>query len=241
VWLGRRRYEPVHALMQELQQARQQRQAPDTVLFVEHEPVVTLGRGATPAHVLVSPQVLEGRGVDLIATGRGGDVTLHAPGQLVCYPVIDLAPDRCDIRRYVRDLTETMRRLALDFGIGAGRSERYIGLWVDRAAPAAWPGEDAARRPAKLGAIGVRVSRWVTQHGFAFNLTTDLALYQLIVPCGISEHGVTSVEELTGQRIEVRRAADRALELLANVLDADVTASEDRSQQSLDLGKQVHA
>jgi len=234
MWLGRRRYEPVLTFMQSLQKERQQGRIADSVLFVEHEPVVTLGRAAQPSHVLFPRAALERQGVDLVETGRGGDVTLHAPGQLVCYPIIDLSPERCDVRRYVRDLTETMRRLAGEHGVSAGPSERYIGLWVDREDPSAWRGEQSARAPAKLGAIGVRISRWVTAHGFAYNLTTNLDLYRLIVPCGIAEHGVTSIHALTGARLEVLPAARRSLELLAEVLGADVAGFEDRSRMNLE-------
>jgi lipoyl(octanoyl) transferase len=156
-----------------------------------------------------------------VATGRGGDVTLHAPGQLVCYPILDLAPDRCDVRRYVADLRETMRRLAADFGVAGGAAEGLIGLWVDAARPGQWQDAEHAGKLAKLGAIGVRISRWVTMHGFALNLTTDLSLYDLIVPCGISAHGVTSIEALTGHAPSVRDLAPRAFELLAEVLGAE--------------------
>jgi len=234
IWLGRRRYAPVLSFMQSLQKQRQQGRIADTVLFVEHEPVVTLGRGAQPSHVLFPRAALERQGVDVVETGRGGDVTLHAPGQLVGYPIVDLMPERCDVRRYVRDLTETMRRLAGEHGVSAGPSERYIGLWVDREEPSAWRGDERARAPAKLGAIGVAISRWVTAHGFAYNLTTNLDLYRLIVPCGIAEHGVTSIHALTGVRLEVLPAARRSLELLAAVLEADVAAFEDRSRTSLE-------
>lgn len=219
-WLGRRAYGPVHERMAALQTARQRGEAPDSVLFVEHEPVVTLGRGASATNVLVPAAALAARGVDLVDTGRGGDVTLHAPGQLVCYPVVSLAPDRQDVRRYVGGLTETMRRLAARYGVQGGPAPELIGLWVDAADPTRWDGFPQAKRPAKLGAVGVRISRWVTMHGFAFNLSTDLALYGLIVPCGISAHGVTSVEALTGRRVAVRDAVAPALEELCLVLDA---------------------
>lgn len=238
VWLGRRRYEQVHALQKQLLEARIEGRIGDTVLLLEHEPVITLGRGAHEENVLLSPAELAERGIDLVATGRGGDVTLHAPGQLVCYPIVDLKPDRCDVRRYVKDLTETMRRLAADFGVGSGPVPELIGLWVDLESKACWPGAESpvgdfpgssAQWLGKLGAIGVRLSRWVTMHGFAFNLTTDLSLFDLIVPCGITQHGVTSIEALTGERPALRATAERALDHLAAVIDADVAELVDRS------------
>jgi lipoyl(octanoyl) transferase len=216
-WLGRAAYEPVHALQHELQEARKASRIPDTVLFVEHEPTITLGRGATAEHLLTSESALAEAGIALVSTGRGGDVTLHAPGQLVCYPILDLHPDRMDVRRYVKDLNRVMMGLSESYGIQSGVIEKYIGLWADQANPGAWPGVDAARTPVKIGAIGVRISRWVTMHGFAFNLSTDLSLFRLIVPCGIQEFGVGSVASLTGTAPSVESAAKRALPLLAQV------------------------
>jgi lipoyl(octanoyl) transferase len=207
--------------MERLFSERQAGIAGDTVIFVEHQPVITLGRGAHADNVLFPRETLFSRGVELAATGRGGDVTLHAPGQLVCYPILDLSPDRCDVRRYVGDLRETMRRLAADFGVAGGAAEGLIGLWVDAARPGEWHGAEQARTLRKLGAIGVRISRWITMHGFAFNLTTDLSLYDLIVPCGISAHGVTSIQELTGKVVSPGEVAPRAFQLLAEVLDAE--------------------
>jgi len=162
-------------------------------------------------------------GVSVVETGRGGDVTLHAPGQLVCYPIVDLSPDRRDVRRYVNDLSRSMQRLAQHYGVGAGTHSAYVGVWVDRANVTAWPGEASARDPAKLGAIGVRISRWVTMHGFAFNLSTDLELFGLIVPCGISEFGVTSIQVLTGSAPSVAEAAKLALGFIASELDASIS------------------
>lgn len=222
VWLGRKSYGPVHELQHELREARKEGRAPDTVLFVEHEPVVTMGRGSKAGHVLFGREALRERGVELFEVGRGGDVTLHAPGQLVCYPIVDLSPDRCDVRRYVQDLTETMRRLAAHYGVAAGPIDKYIGLWVDRESPREFPGSEALRDPVKLGAIGVSISRWVTMHGFALNLTTDLDLFRLIVPCGIGEYGVTSIRALTGRQPDVLEAAELAFRIFADVIGAEI-------------------
>jgi lipoyl(octanoyl) transferase len=225
IWLGRRDYDEVHGMQQALQAARVAGRIPDTVLFVEHEPVITLGRGGKSENLLLSPEMLRARGVKVIETGRGGDVTLHAPGQLVMYPIVDLSPDRRDVRRYVGDLTETMRRLALDFGIEGGPVDGLIGLWVNADLPAHWTG---AGRLSKLGAIGVRISRWVTMHGLAFNLRTDHGQFAWIVPCGIREHGVTSVLELTGDAPEVASVVPRAFEVFADVIGGTVVGLEDR-------------
>jgi lipoyl(octanoyl) transferase len=236
VWLGRRRYGPVHERMQRMHEQRRAGEIGDTVLFVEHEPVVTLGRGAHAENVLLPRGLLAARGVDLVETGRGGDVTLHAPGQLVCYPIVDLSPDRCDVRRYVGDLAETMRRLALELGVEGGPAPEWIGLWVDARNPTRWSGAEAAEELAKLGAIGVRISRWVTLHGFAFNLTTDLSLYSLIVPCGISSHGVTSIQALTGKKPSLFETAQRALVLLAEVIDADAEPLNEKQGTGMGIG-----
>lgn len=227
IWFGRRDYDEVHRLQEELQAARIAGSAPDTVLFVEHEPVITLGRGGKAENLLVSSEMLRARGVKVIETGRGGDVTLHAPGQLVMYPIIDLSPDRRDVRRYVGDLTETMRRLALDYGIAGGPVKDLIGLWVNSSDPMHFSGTG---RLAKLGAIGVRISRWVTMHGLAFNLRTDLGQFAWIVPCGIREYGVTSVLELTGDAPEVESVVPRALDIFADVIGGEVVGLEDRAR-----------
>jgi len=214
-YLGRRPYPVVHELMQSLVLARQRKEVPDTLLLLEHEPVITLGRGAKLEHVVAGTARLADLGVSVESSGRGGDVTLHAPGQLVAYPIFDLAPDRQDVRRYVGDLTAVMNGLLAPFGIQGGTMAGKIGLWVDTAQPQSWPGESSATDPRKVGAIGVRISRWVTSHGFALNLATDLDLFGLIVPCGISTHGVTSLERLSGQRFEPRFAAESAVSRFA--------------------------
>ena len=162
---------------------------PDLLLCGEHPHVMTLGVSARHrrANVLVSRSVLQSRGIELYEAPRGGDVTYHGPGQLVAYPVLDLKPERCDIHRYVRDLEEVVIRTVHEFGVEATRVAGLTGVWV---------GND------KLAAIGVRVSRWVTSHGFALNVNTELEYFSLIRPCGIAGRGVTSLTALTGQPVD---------------------------------------
>jgi lipoyl(octanoyl) transferase len=230
-WLGRVRYADAHALQERLVEQRVAGKIADTLLLLEHEPVITLGRGAHLENVLVSEPVRRELGVDYVETGRGGDVTYHAPGQLVAYPIFDLKPDRCDVRKYVRDLGRVMIDLASDHGVAAGMIEgdsKLIGVWVDEDAPRTWrdPPEPSAQRFAKIGAIGVRLSRWVTMHGFAFNATTDLRGFQLIVPCGIGNLGVTSLAALGVEAVpSVKDLAMRACVHFARVFDAEVAVA----------------
>jgi len=203
-WLGRAPYAGVHALQQALVAARIRKEIPDTLLLLEHEPVITLGRGAHTENVLFDEAKRAELGIHYEETGRGGDVTYHAPGQLVAYPIFDLKPDRCDVRKYVRDLARVMIALAEDHGVAAGIVEgdsKLVGVWVDLDRPSVWPegvtGDSLnGLRIAKVGAIGVRLSRWVTMHGFALNVATDLAGFASIVACGIQDRGVTSLEAL---------------------------------------------
>jgi lipoyl(octanoyl) transferase len=186
--LGRVRYAEGLRLQEELVAMRQAGRIPDTLLLLEHDPVFTLGRNARHDHVLFPADELRARGFDVFETGRGGDVTYHGPGQVVGYPILDLSPDRRDVHRYVRDLEEVMIRTCADFGLQAGRVPGLTGCWLGAA---------------KIGAIGVRIARWVTSHGFAFNVATDLNAFSLIVPCGIRDRGVTSLERALGRPVDL--------------------------------------
>lgn len=221
VWLGRRPYAEIVALQERLFAERLAGRGEDTVLLLEHEPVVTQGRGAKSEHLLATRELLAARGIELHASNRGGDVTLHAPGQLVAYPIVDLNPDRRDVRRYVRNLTDAMRRLAAELGVATGVHPDHVGLWADRRCPTHYATSEEAAEPVKIGAIGVRLSRWVTMHGFALNLVNDLSLYEFIVPCGIRELGVASVASLGGRAVTPAELAPRALATLADVFEAD--------------------
>jgi lipoate-protein ligase B len=193
-------------LQKRLVEERKADEIPDQLLLLEHPPVITLGVKTRNdrSHVLEPPDVLRAQGVDLFETGRGGDVTYHGPGQLVGYPIMDLRPDRCDVHRYVRDLEEALIRAVVAFGIQAERSPGLTGAWVGRE---------------KLAAIGVRIARWVTSHGFALNVSTNLAHFGLIVPCGIADRGVTSIEKLTGRPVPIADVQDAVLQAFAAVFD----------------------
>jgi lipoyl(octanoyl) transferase len=227
VWLGRRPYAPVHELQKRLVAARIAGQGEDTILLVEHDPVITLGRGAHEENILQSREALAARGVAVEEVGRGGDVTYHGPGQLVGYPILDLRPERCDVRKYVRSLAEIMIRLARAAGIEAGTVDGRIGVWVDAERPDTWAGEAWAGDLAKIGAIGVKISRWVTMHGFALNLAPDMTHFRLIVPCGIADRPVASLTSLGGQPSSVRATALGAKDALEAALDLSVAGVED--------------
>jgi lipoyl(octanoyl) transferase len=194
--LGLMPYPEALALQRAFVEDRRAHRIGDLLLFVEHPHVLTLGvRGdGGRGHILAAPEALASRGVDVHETGRGGDITYHGPGQIVGYPILDLKPDRCDVHRYVRDLEDVLIRTAADYGIDAGRVEGLTGVWVGRD---------------KLAAIGVRIARWITSHGFALNVATDLEYFNLIVPCGIADRGVTSLARLLGRPIDRAEVEDR--------------------------------
>lgn len=187
------------ALQKTLVEQRKAGEIPDQLLLLEHPPVITLGVKARNdrSHIVAAPDALAAKSVEVFETGRGGDVTYHGPGQLVGYPILDLKPDRCDVHKYVRDLEEVMIGMAAHFGITAGRIEGLTGAWVGNE---------------KLAAIGVRIARWVTSHGFAFNVNTSLDHFDFIVPCGITDKGVTSLQRLLEREIPMDEVAEVCVE-----------------------------
>ncbi len=197
-------------LQRELVEDRRANRIPDTILLLQHPHVITLGvKGdAGRSHVVAAPEHLARLGVEIFESGRGGDVTYHGPGQVVGYPILDLRPDRCDVHRYVRDLEDVMIRAAARFDVRAVRIKGLTGVWV---------GAD------KLGAIGVRISRWITSHGFAFNVSTDLDYFSLIVPCGIADRGVTSLERELGRPVAIEDVEDALVQGVCEVFCRSAT------------------
>lgn len=181
---------------------------PDTLLLLQHPHVVTIGvKKDGRSHIVATPERLSSLGVEVFEAGRGGDVTYHGPGQLVGYPIIDLNPDRRDVHRYVRDLEEVMIRVCADYGLDAGRIKGLSGTWI---------GDE------KIGAIGVRISRWIASHGFAFNVTTEVDFFNLIVPCGIADKGVTSLAARIGSSPAMADVEDRFIARFCEVFERTV-------------------
>lgn len=212
--LGRMDYKACWDLQQELFDARVARKRagsipvpgtdgdPDdagTVLLVEHPPVYTLGKSGHAENLLVNQEALEAMGAQFFHIDRGGDITFHGPGQLVCYPILDLERLGIGLRKYIEALEEAVIRTVAEYGIAAGRIAGASGVWID-------PGK---ARPRKICAIGVRSSRYVTMHGFALNVTTDLRYFSYINPCGFVDKGVTSIEKETGARPSLEEVARR--------------------------------
>jgi lipoate-protein ligase B len=191
-------YADATALQKSLVAARKADAVPDLLLLCEHPHVITLGRNGQREHLQTSDHVLRQMGVEFHSSDRGGDITYHGPGQIVGYPILQLGAIRRDVVWYVRMLEEAMIRATADFGIAARRVDGKTGVWVD-----ANGGEE------KLAAIGVHISRWVTSHGFAFNVSTDLRYFDLIVPCGIAGCRVTSLERSLGRPVRCDEVASR--------------------------------
>jgi len=192
-------------LQRRLVEERKADRIPDTLLLLQHPHVLTVGvKKDGREHILASPDRLSSLGVEVFDTGRGGDITYHGPGQLVGYPILDLNPDRRDVHRYVRDLEEVMIRVCAGYGLVAGRIKGLSGAWI---------GDE------KIGAIGVRISHWITSHGFAFNVTTDVDFFNLIVPCGIRDRGVTSMAAQLGRGPAMSEVEDRFQDVFCAVFE----------------------
>ena len=190
---------------------------PDTILLLEHPHVYTLGRNARRENLLVSAEGLRARGAQIFETDRGGDVTYHGPGQLVGYPIFDLTQHRRDLAWYMRSLEEVFIGVARDFGIEAGRVAGATGVWVGNE---------------KLVAMGVHVSRWVTSHGFAFNVNTDLRFFEWIIPCGLRDKGVTSLARLLGRAVEMSLVAHKVVEQFGVVFGFETEVSQKSKVES---------
>jgi lipoyl(octanoyl) transferase len=207
--LGTMGYAEALAMQRALVEERRADRVPDLLILLQHPAVITLGvKGdGGRSNVVATPDRLSELGIAVEETGRGGDVTYHGPGQIVGYPILDLRPDRQDVHRYVRDLEEVMIRTCADYGLDAGRVAGLTGTWIGAE---------------KIGAIGVRISRWITSHGFAFNVATRLDHFQLIVPCGIADRGVTSLERSTGREVPIEEVEERIIQHFASVFDREV-------------------
>jgi lipoyl(octanoyl) transferase len=193
--LGLLGYAAACALQKRVVAARKAGAIEDVLLLCEHPPVITMGRNAKREHLLASERVLKQKGVEFCASDRGGNITFHGPGQIVGYPILNLSLMRRDVGWYMRMLEEVMIRTTAEFALDAGREPGKSGVWVTA------PADPQNRPPEKIAAIGVHLSRWVTSHGFAYNVATDLRYFDLIVPCGIAGRKATSLEKLLGRNV----------------------------------------
>ncbi|MGE0640659.1 MAG: lipoyl(octanoyl) transferase LipB [Thermoanaerobaculia bacterium] len=207
-WLGRIGYSEANELQVRSREALRRGEGPERLLLLEHPPVFTLGRNAGQTDLLWSPEELERNGVEVHESDRGGQVTYHGPGQLVGYPVLNLDPDRRDLRRYVADLQQTLVDTLADFGVRAQGGERErIGVWTSGR---------------KIASIGIHLSRWITTHGFALNVDPDLGHFAGIVACGMPQVEITSIARETGVRPELEQVARRYCEHFARRFDRDL-------------------
>jgi len=209
--LGLIPYAEAYALQKRIVAARKLGAIEDVLLLCEHPHVITQGRNGKPEHLLASERVLRQKSVEFFETSRGGDVTYHGPGQIVAYPILNLGAIRRDVVWYVRMLEEAMIRTTAEFGIAAEREAGKTGIWV---------GE--GKTSEKLGAIGVHISRWVTSHGLAYNVSTDLRYFDLIVPCGIADRKATSLEKLLGRRVDAKEAEPKLARHLGEVFGLEL-------------------
>jgi len=208
-YLGRSEYRDCWSLQQRLSDERRAGLIDDTLLLTEHDHVYTIGRSGNEHHLLASSEELERRNIAVVRSDRGGDITYHGPGQLVAYPILDLRGYHLDLHRYLRDLEEVVIRTLADYRVTSGRLPGYTGVWAG--------GE-------KICAIGIKSHSWVTMHGLALNVTTDLRLFDRIIPCGIFERGVTSIREIVGREVPLEEVAGRLVAHFAQVFACTVEA-----------------
>lgn len=226
--LGLISYDPAFELQRRLVAARKAGLVPDVLLLCEHPHVITLGRNGHSEHLIASAHLLRQMNVEFHATDRGGDITYHGPGQIVGYPILNLAAIRRDVGWYMRQLEETLIRTTADFGIESKREPSMTGVWVDAAHSAA-----PADFPEKLAAIGVHLSRWVTSHGFAYNVATDLRYFDLIVPCGLHGKRATSLERVLGRTVSREEVVPRIVKHFSTLFGRDMRAV---SREALEEG-----
>ena len=206
-WLGRVPYALGLQLQETQVEGLKKETLPEALFLLEHDPVLTMGRSAHQENVVASQEELDRLGIEKFECGRGGDVTYHGPGQLVAYPLISLTPDRKDVWKYVRGLESAIIRTLAHFDIASGRIEGLTGVWVGNE---------------KIAAIGVRISRWITSHGIALNVNTNLDHFKTIIPCGISDHGVTSMERILPSAPTTKQVASRFAEEFGAEFDREV-------------------
>jgi lipoyl(octanoyl) transferase len=246
VELGLIGYAEAYALQKRVVAARKVEAIGDVLLVCEHTPVITQGRNGKREHLLVSENVLRQRNVEFYESSRGGDVTYHGPGQLVGYPILQLGAIRKDVVWYVRMLEEVMIRASAEFGVSAHREEGKTGIWVrgeEKEFTQSSQRTQSARREEraaeKLGAIGVHISRWVTSHGFAYNVATDLRNFDLIVPCGIAGRKATSLEKLLGRGVKVSEVAPKMTRHFGDVFGFEMAAgSREELLEKLEMAEQ---
>ncbi len=226
--LGLIGYADAYALQRRIVAARKAGAIEDVLLLCQHPHVITQGRNGKREHLLAGENVLREKGVDFYETSRGGDITYHGPGQIVGYPILNLAAIRRDVVWYVRMLEEVMIRASAEFGIVTAREPGKTGVWVTatgKNSPQSAQRSQSGAEPAeKLGAIGVHISRWVTSHGFAYNVSTDLRFFDLIVPCGIADRKATSLEKLLGRSVDGREVATSLTQHFAEVFSLNMRA-----------------
>ena len=234
--LGRQTYRPVWEYQQKLQRLRIEQKIPDTLLFVEHNPVYTIGKNGTDLHVIASENFLKSKGIEVVQVDRGGDVTYHGPGQLVGYPIFDLHQHRKSVSFFMRQMETVFIETLKHWGIEAQRSDGYTGVWIC---------------DEKIVAMGVRISRWVTMHGFALNVSTELDDFSGIIPCGIFHRGITSLEKYLGQTIDMDAVKKLVLNSFQsvfefseiNVENVDLEGNLSRTPEKLEMleGKMLDA